>query len=109
MTLVDPVNPDATEALYRSLSAAGYKPPELRTGDALYTVSKAAAVNAIGPILTIEQYTTEPASGDPVGIEKWQLWNPWIKNVEFGDLTYESDDVVEISLTLAYDFAKKVK
>jgi len=107
MTLVDPVNPDATKALYDALNAAGYEVPEVSVGDALYTVSKQAAVNAIGPIITIEQLTTAPASGDPEVIEKWQLWNPWIKNVEFGNLSYEGDDVLEISLTLAYDFAKR--
>jgi hypothetical protein len=38
-------------------------------------------------------------------IEQWQLHNSWIKSVKYGDLDYNSDDFVEVTLTIAYDFA----
>jgi hypothetical protein len=38
-------------------------------------------------------------------IEEWTLWNCWIQDIKFGDLDYGSEDIVEVSLTLVYDFA----
>ena len=38
-------------------------------------------------------------------LERWVLYNPWVKQINFGDLTYDSDDASEINITLAYDWA----
>jgi hypothetical protein len=38
-------------------------------------------------------------------IETWELINPFIKSVKYSDLDYSSDDLVEITLTVAYDSA----
>ena len=38
-------------------------------------------------------------------IEIWTLKQAWLKDVKFGELSYESDDLIEISLTLRYDWA----
>ena len=38
-------------------------------------------------------------------LETWTLYNAFIKNVEFSELSYESDDISEITITLAYDRA----
>lgn len=38
-------------------------------------------------------------------IETWKLINPFIKSVKYSDLDYSSDDLVEITLTVAYDSA----
>lgn len=37
--------------------------------------------------------------------ETWELINPFIKSVKYSDLDYSSDDLVEITLTVAYDSA----
>lgn len=39
-------------------------------------------------------------------IEEWTLHNPTIKSLEWGDLQYGSDDLVEYKLSLDYDYAK---
>ena len=43
----------------------------------------------------------------PVGdkVEQWKLKGAFITSAEFGDVSWESDEPVEISLTLAYDYA----
>ena len=103
VSLVDPINPDASDALMNVLKRAGYDSPDVRTNDALYTVSKADAVAALGQTIKIEQY----GSGDPdTPVETWKLWNPWIKDVKFGELSYDDDGNVEIQLTIAYDWAE---
>ena len=38
-------------------------------------------------------------------IEEWRLINPFVKSIKFGDLDYSSDDLVEITITLAFDSA----
>ena len=37
--------------------------------------------------------------------EMWTLANPLIKSVKFGDLTYDSDEAVEYTIEIVYDFA----
>ena len=39
-------------------------------------------------------------------IEQWTLINAFVSNVEFGQLSYASEDLVEISVTVVYDYAK---
>jgi hypothetical protein len=38
-------------------------------------------------------------------VEQWELVNPIIKNVNFGDLAYDDDNFVEYSMQLVYDYA----
>jgi len=38
-------------------------------------------------------------------LETWTLINPFIKAIKYGDLDYSSDELVEITLTVAYDSA----
>ena len=97
VTLVDPVSPDAASLTLGIISTAGYNPP--RDASSLQTMSKAKAVGALGGVV-IQQLSDV---GQP--IEKWTLVNPFITNVDFGDLSYEDDALSEISLTFRYDWA----
>jgi hypothetical protein len=38
-------------------------------------------------------------------IETWDLINPFIKSIKYGDLDYSSDELLEITITVAYDSA----
>jgi hypothetical protein len=38
-------------------------------------------------------------------VETWKLINPFIKAINYGDLDYSSDDLLEITITVAYDSA----
>ena len=63
------------------------------------TISKAAAVASLGNVAIhqLGSQGTEP-------IEIITLKNPWVKSVKFGDLSYDSDDLVNIELEIRYDF-----
>ena len=37
--------------------------------------------------------------------EMWTLANPIIKSIKFGELSYDSDEAVEYTMEIAYDFA----
>ena len=38
-------------------------------------------------------------------VETWKLINPFIKAIKYGDLDYSSDELLEITITVAYDSA----
>jgi hypothetical protein len=101
LTLVDPLQPDAAMQIMAIINAAGYEVPENPTS--LQTMSKASAIAALGNPMKIVQVD---ASG--TSLETWELVNPWIKDAKFGELDYESDDMVEIELEIRYDYAKRV-
>ena len=97
VTLVDPVSPDAAANTAAILLSSGYNPPK-NVNDTT-TISKEAAVKALGGCI-IKQI-------DSVGdtMEKWTLENAWLQKIEYGDLSYDSDDLTEVKLTIRYDWA----
>ena len=112
ITLVDPVAPDATYTMYRILLDSGYVLPSAVSQSELKTISKFRAVSAFcGP------GTGEDGAGGAAkifitqvdhngkAIEKWALNNPFITNVSFGDLSYDTEEILSISLTIKYDWA----
>ena len=115
VTVVDPQDPDMAQTFWNGLTNAGYHPPE-SPGDTT-TISKAGAVNQLGGKVRIVMLgASDPSTaaggqgalaegGDKV-IEEWQLYNPWIKKVSFGELDYSSDDMVEVTVEIRYDYAK---
>ena len=62
-------------------------------------MSKSEAVGAMGGVV-ISQLDAQGTAA-----ESWELVNPWIKDVKFGELDYESDDMVDIEVELRYDYA----
>ena len=96
VTLVDPVTPDAAERMMRFLSDTGYAFPDDPFDTS--TISKAGAVTALGNV-EIQQLGARSEV-----VERITLENAWIKSVNFGDLDYTSDDLVNIELEMRYDF-----
>ena len=97
MTLVDPVEPEVSTNFYTALQNAGFVVP---VNGRFTTVSKAAASIALGNVL-IEQI-------DEAGLanHQWLLQHAWAKEVSLSDLDYSSEDLMEITLKLRYDWAE---
>jgi hypothetical protein len=118
LTLVDPAGAgtDTMQTIYNKLVESGYAPPESETN--YNTISRSAAVTSLGRVVIQQigdafelggegESLIEGTSGTPGRVvEEWVLYNAWIKDVDLGDLDYESDDLVELALTLRYDYAK---
>jgi hypothetical protein len=99
VTLVDPVNPDLSYAFLDILGAAGYKYPNTPSISKV-SLSKKAFTDAIGNVVL------KQIDADGNEIERWELVNPIITNIDFGGtLSYDSDDMVEVSCTITYDWA----
>ena len=97
MTLVDPVSPGAAAQTNALIVASGYQIPG-NSAD-LSSMSKGKAVASIGYI-RIQQID---ADGDVT--EEWDVKNPFVKSVKFGELAYEDDELSEIELEVRYDWA----
>lgn len=100
-TVTDAISPNASLELMKMLEASGYKAPLGTTNgiDEPQTVSKLKANGALGKP-RIQQLDSE---GNIV--EEWTLFNAWIKDVKFGDLDYDSEELMNIEVTLRYDYA----
>jgi len=99
ISLVDPVFPDASAVIVKTLQASGYAIPGTQL-DAQRSFSKKDSVQALG-VPSIQQIDAKGNS-----IEKWTLYNAWVSAVNFGELSYETDAMVNISMTLRYDWAQ---
>ena len=96
--------------LRKLLADSGYQTPR---NDGLTTPSKAASIDlAFGSsnatsttqsdaILKIQQI--DPSG--KIAVEEWSLVNPIISKIEWGSLDYSSDEPVEYTLTVQYDYA----
>ena len=89
----DPGESSKGKKLRNQLAAWGYSPEgasdgivkEQYSGKSYYVINK---LDANGNI-----------------IETWELKNPFIKSIKYGDLDYSGDDLLEITITVAYDSA----
>ena len=102
VTLVDMINVDVAGQLLKVIESAGYKRPNQWSEDpANYrkTFSKKAFVGTLGEI------AIRVINGEGETAEKWTLKNAWISGVDFGDLNYGSEDNLNISITLVFDYA----
>tara|TARA_Y100000592_G_C5434044_1_gene299834 strand:- start:207 stop:776 length:570 start_codon:yes stop_codon:yes gene_type:complete len=97
VTLVDPIEPALAGNMAALVEAAGYQIP--RNSNDFSTMSKASSIEPLGKII-IEQIDEE---GN--GIETWTLNNAWVKELTWGELSYESDDLIECTIKLRYDWA----
>lgn len=91
---------DKGKDMYSLLTLVGYNPPPDKSGT-LYTGKEGIMKQQFKPdILNIQKI-------DSAGniVETWDLINPFIKSVKYGDLDYSSDELLEITLTVAYDSA----
>ena len=89
MTLYDPIVPSAAQAVMEWVRLSH----ESVTGRDGYSdfYKKDVTIQVLGPVGDI--------------IEEWTLKGTWIQNATFGDLAFDSNDPVEITLTLRYDYA----
>ena len=104
--LVDAITPNAAINMQNLLALSGYVTPDnvqLGQPDGYQTISKAgwgAEGAGLGGVEIVQM--------DPNGqsIETWKLYNTWIKSCNLNELNYESDDLLNIDLTLRYDYFK---
>jgi hypothetical protein len=88
---------DVSVLFYNFLSSSGYYSP---------TDSLSTGVNKGNSI--IEKNSLDIVQINSFGdvIEEWHLHNAYVSDTDYGSLSYSSDDFVEISATIQYDWAE---
>lgn len=105
VTLVDPVDPDATLSMYNIIKSSGYELPGnvMTSPGGKKTVSKKAMVESLGNYIRIDQIG--PTGADEI-IESWRINNPMITSVNFDGLDYGADEALNIQIGIKYDWAE---
>ena len=115
ITLVDAVKPGSTEKLYEYLGSIGYNTP-VNFGTAVgETITKKSAVASLGTV-KITELGSNPENLGASGLSpeqarlsykigEWTLHNPFITEVNFGTHSYDSEDMLDVTLTVRYDWA----
>lgn len=102
ITVLDPGTGEGelgtTLGVYQMLARAGYQFPDNENQTS--SISKQGAVNALGQVRIQEL----DVAGSP--IEEFTLYNSFVTNVSLGSLTYENDGILEIKMTVEYDYAR---
>ena len=102
MVMADPADPDMASTMMGFLLAAGYKSP-VNQSEAVSTISKSRGDLGSVRIVQLGANASNTLSSDV--IEEWTLVNAWIKDIAWGELSYDSEDMVDITVTLRYDYA----
>ena len=105
LTLVDPVSPNASQLLYNYLQTAGVQVPTSVSNATMSTITKATAVGAKTDIKILE-IATDRGSNESKIKGEWKLLNSFFTDVNFGNHSYDSEDMVEVSVTVQYDWAE---
>ena len=96
---IEEVSENNTRKLYNILKESGYQSEDVNIPRS--AIEKRKAIRSLGDDMRLVQID---ADGDP--IEAWVLTSPFITNVNFGQANYGAEEIITISLTLRYDYAK---
>jgi len=103
VTIVDTIDPtaNASQQIMHILEESGYELPTTpKITEGWGTVSKKKAVrDALGDI------TIKTIDSDGAVVEEWVLNNAWVQKVALGELTYDDEALVEVTLSIVYDNA----
>ena len=104
-----------SQSLWEMLVAAGYTPPSLASGGISSPEKASTVANAFGSLLRIHQLHPDGFKKNVNGsyadgriinsTETWELHNPIITKISWGELSYDDDGLVEYTLDIAYDWA----
>ena len=102
MVLVDPSYPNATRKLIRWFRRAGYNDTQaVASRKSMYNDSAHDAF-----MKTIGNVQIEQLDVDGTPLETWKLIGAFPQEIDFGQLDYSSNDLVEIKITWAYKTIK---
>jgi len=103
VTLVDPIDPDVAPVLFKIIEDAGYVLPSNWNEDNEGWKTSMSKLNSIGALKGNVAIKTLDSNGKEV--EKWTLHNAWVKDVDYSDVSYEDEGLMEIKVTFVFDYA----
>ena len=104
LTLVDAVSPNASEVFMEYLTGIGYNNPANLEEATSRTITKQTATDAMGKLIIKEMGTVK--GGQSISKGEWSLNNAFITEVNFGSHAYDSEEMIDIVITVQYDWAR---
>ena len=104
-TIVNAVSPDGNQILYDALIGSGYLLPEDQLAALNATAHRPGTVNKFDAVNTLGNVVIEELNGRGGLIGTWTLNNTFITKANFGELNYDSDDLLNIDIDFRYDWA----
>ena len=105
LTLVDPLQPNGAELLYQYLENSGVKDPTDVRAATGTTITKSSATTAMSNIVIQEIGTSADTKDAALIVGQWTLKNAFFTDVNFGSHDYGSEEMVDIGITVQYDWA----
>ena len=99
MTMVDAVDPNTASKIIQKVATGGYNPSIIDATATPFICKRKLVYDKF----IISQYDCSTELEELV--EQWTLHNAWIKSVQFGKLDYATEDMIDIELTIKYDWA----
>lgn len=97
-------DPSASRILFNVLEQAGYGVPQGTPNPTdMASIGKNKFAAAIGRDFDIQQVDAQGTI-----VESWKVYNPFFTSVQFGALDYGSEEIVEITCGVKYDWAQIV-
>ena len=104
IVVVDTTDENVTGLFFDSLGSFGYRPNTVKNGfDGL---SKDLMRSKFQKLMDDSDVVIQQLDADGNAIEEWILKNPFIKSINFSDLSYSDDGIIEISIAVSYDRAE---
>jgi hypothetical protein len=104
ITLVDPVDTNVASQVYNILSQSGWKNPTANPQTSSGKGTTIGKLNAVDALKTVVIAQTDENGNVK---DRWTLENAWIASADFGGtLDYTSDDFVEVTVEIAFDWAE---
>jgi len=104
--IINAVNPDGNQILYDALLQSGYLIPTAQE-DVFFNAAQAPSTpNKQGSIDALGNVIMQELNGQGGLVGTWELNNAFITNATFGDLSYDTDDLLNITMTFRYDWAE---
>ena len=89
-----------TNEIYNYLISSGYNTPNTVAESGRDGIEKNGFDGALNDIIFHQ------LEADGTSSEEWTLYNSIITNVDFGKLDYSSDELVQLTIQITYDFAE---
>lgn len=105
--IVNAVSPDGNKIIYDALVQMGYLKPDTQENVFLSNLA-ASTPNKQASVRTLGNVEIEEISGEGGTLGIWTLKNAFITSAKFGDLNYDSEGILNISLEFRYDWAEYV-
>jgi len=105
ITIVNAINPDGNALLYDALVKSGYLKPDVQEDVFTNPAQNPGTINKFDSVGALGNVVIEELNGQGGLVGTWVLNNSFLTKASFGQLDYAGDDLLNIEVTVRYDWA----